>query len=100
MPDPEQVSVEVFDQAVNAWIIRTLGRHFPGVVVQGDSLHGLYALAESVHRRARSTLSADPELAEETDELRDLLWGRLRAYEDALRAHGLPLPYDRHAYPR
>ena len=96
----DRVEVEVFSQAVNAWIIRTPGRQFPAAVVQGDSLSSLYALAESVLARARACGCADPELAGEAEELRDQLWGRVRHYEETLRASGIRLPYERTLWPK
>ena len=96
----ERVEVEVFSQDVNAWVIRTPGRHFPAAVIQGDTLSSLYALAESVLARARSCGCADEELAGEAEELRDRLWGRIRHYEETLRASGFTLPYERTLWPK
>jgi len=96
----ERVEVEAYSLEVNAWIVRTGGRRFPALVVQGDSFHQLYALAQSVLERARACRCDDAELTDEAEELRDLLWGRLQHYEETLRAHGFDLPYDRAAWPR
>ena len=99
-PEPvERVEVESYSRAVNAWIVRTEGRRFPALVLQGDSFYHLYALAESVVNRARACDCVDAELAGEAVELRDLLRGRLQHYEDTLQAHGIALPYSRGAWP-
>ena len=96
----ERVEVEVYSQAVNAWVIRTPGRQFPAHVVQGDSFSQLFALAQSILERARACGSGDEELVGEAEDLRDQLWGRVQHYEDVLRDAGFSLPYDRHAWPR
>jgi uncharacterized protein DUF6959 len=95
----ERIEVEVYSQAVNAWLIRTPGRDFPAHVVQGDSLSQLFALAQSILDRARTCSSIDPELAEEAEELRDQLWGRVQHYEDVLGQAGFTLPYVRQVWP-
>ena len=94
----DRVEVETYSQEVNAWIVRTPGRQCPAVVVQGDQLHQLYALAQSALERARQ--GANAELVEETEELRDQLWSRLQQYEEVLQAHGFRLPYSRSVWPR
>jgi putative ribosome biogenesis GTPase RsgA len=96
----ERVEVEAFSQATNTWIIRTPGRQFPAAVIQGDSLSQLFALAQSILERTRACGCDDEELAAEAEELRDQLWGRLEQYETTLHAAGLPLPYNRIAWPK
>lgn len=96
----KRIEVEAYDQAVNAWVIRPPGRRFPAVVIQGDSLHQLYALAQGVLDRARAQERRDPELIDEAEMLRDLLWQRMRQYEEVLHRHGFDLPYNRIAWPR
>ena len=100
MIEPGRVEVETFSQGTNAWIVRTPGRRFPGLVVQGDSFGQLFGLSQSILERARSCACPDHELAEEAEELRDILWARLQEYESVLEAHGLPLPYTRSAWPK
>jgi hypothetical protein len=72
-------------------VIRTTGRKFPGCVIQGDSLAILVDLAESIYERVKD--SADEDLAGEAAELKDLLSGRLSAYEKVLEEHNLEFPY-------
>src|SRR3954471_519641 len=96
----ERVEVEAYSQGVNGWIVRTPGRQFPAVVIQGDSLSILFSLAQSVLERARQCSCADDELTEEAEELRDHLWGRLHHYEEVLREHELALPYNRTMWPK
>ena len=88
--------VEVYSRQINAWIVRTPGRQFPALVVQGDSFHQLFVYAQSVYERTRN--SADRELRDDAERLRDILWNRLRHYEDTLHAAGFTLPYTRTAW--
>ncbi len=87
----EQIEIEVFSQATNAAVVRMPTRRFPGVVIQGDSLHILHQLAESVVRLAAS--HDDEDLSGEAEELRDLLARYVSSYETALKKHGIGLPY-------
>jgi hypothetical protein len=96
----DRIEVEVYSQAVNAWIVRTPGRQFPALVVQGDSFSQLFALAQEVLERARTCACSDPKLVDTAEELRDQLWGRLRHYEEILQASGFTLPYSRTLWPR
>ena len=96
----ERVEVEVYSHAVNALILRTPGRQFPAHVVQGDSFHQLFVLAQSLLERARACGCADPELEGEAEELRDQLWGRVQHYEEVLSQAGFTLPYVRQAWPK
>ena len=59
-PDTERV--DVYSRDVNAWIVRTPGRRFPALVLQGDSFHQLFALAHDICERAEHC--PDPELAQ------------------------------------
>jgi len=90
---PETEEVEVYSRDVNAWIVRTPGRKFPALVVQGDSFHQLFALAHEICQRSEGV--QDEELQRTAEELRDILWGRLLDYEEALGRHGFSLPYSR-----
>ena len=58
--------------------------------LQRDSFNHLLALAESIATRAREC--ADAELAEEADELRELLSNRLAHYVGVLREYGFHVP--------
>jgi hypothetical protein len=93
----ERAEVEVFSQQTNAWVIRTPGRQYPAMVVQGDSFSSYFTLAQSILDRART--GGDEELTGLAEELRDLVWGRLQHYEAVLHQHGLDLPYNRVAWP-
>ena len=96
----ERVEVEAFCQDTNYWVVRTPGRNYPAMVVQGDSFSQLFGLAQSILDRARACSCADAELVEEAGELRDMLWGRLHHYESILEKHDFRLPYDRRLWPK
>jgi hypothetical protein len=89
----EKITVELFANIVNNVVLRTPGRKFPGVVIQGDSLSILYNLAEEVCRLAQDTQSKELQAA--ACELADLLAARLKVYEEVLAEHNIKLPYFR-----
>jgi uncharacterized protein DUF6959 len=88
---PRQELVEVFSDAVNRWILRTPGRNFPGVVIQGDTLRNLYRNAERVQALAQN--HSDEDLLGEVDDLCSTLKEMLMHYEQVLKAHAMELPY-------
>ena len=45
-----KMEVECFSTTVNAVVVRTPGRQFPGVVIQGDSLHIISTQVDEVAR--------------------------------------------------
>lgn len=86
-----RVEVELFTDGGNDAVVRLPGRRFPGVLVQGDSLNTL---------RARVSELVDLCSAGEVEEAKvtaallladmDTL---LKRYTEALRAHGMRLPF-------
>lgn len=87
----EMIEVECYSDAVNAMILRTPGRSFPGMVIQGDSLRVLLRAAE---RGIESFDAGNFEegrdyLLEIAEDLKD----RLVHYEEVLKADGFDLPY-------
>jgi hypothetical protein len=88
----EKVEIQVYSQAVNAWVIQTPGRRFPAHVIQGDSFNSLLSLAESVLQRARDCGCSDEELVGEAEELTDLLRSRQQHYEAILAEHRIAPP--------
>lgn len=78
------------DQGNNA-VLRLPGRKSPGVLVQGDSLFNLCALATAAVEgldRGDMEVAVDAvrEIAVELQDMRE-------RYEAALRQHAIPLPY-------
>lgn len=76
------------DQGNNA-VLRLPGRKFPGVLMQGDSLH---ALVETV-REAVSAIEAGQDAADIVRGIAAELEEVQARYDAALSAHGLAKPY-------
>lgn len=72
--------------AVNYAVVQLPGRHFPGVVVQGDSLHSLVGLLENA-------LVDEDERLDLIAEVLDILKGAQLGYEAACATAGISLPY-------
>jgi hypothetical protein len=82
-------SVEIYSDATNAAVMRHPGRRFPGVLVQGDTLFGLWKRADMACREAGP---GSPGF-EEMDDLRNSLRDLLNHYKNVLGEHGIPLPF-------
>jgi len=87
--------VEIYSDATNAAVMRHPGRHFPGVLVQGDSLYSLCRRADSICKEAKSRV--DGKSFHELNELRNALWGFLTHYKTVLGEHRMPLPFSEEA---
>ena len=84
-------TVEIFSDMPNRAVIRHPGRKFPGILVQGDSLHALCRQADESCAVAKSQLT--PEAYYELNELRNTLWAYLNHYKVVLGEHQMPLPF-------
>ena len=84
-------TIEVYSDASNAAVMRHPGRRFPGVLVQGDTLHTLWARADDAFRAARGVLNEDA--LSDLEDLRDHLRGLVEHYTSVLTEHGLTLPF-------
>jgi len=87
----ERVDVELFTDGGNDAVVRLPGRRFPGVLIQGDSLHILRSdVAEVVEACERGDLA-------EAEESAGLLLAGLDAllnrYSVALANHSIQAPY-------
>lgn len=87
--------VEIYSDMPNAAIMRHPGRRFPGVLIQGDTLHSLCRQVAEVCAAARDKLADDE--CDELDELRDRLQAYLDHYTRVLDEHCIELPYGRDA---
>ena len=84
-------SIGILDDASNQAVVQLPGRRFPGSVIQGDSLSYLYDLAcDAEDRVARS---ADSELRDTVQELRQLIEGRFHHYDEIIASKGITRPY-------
>ena len=93
----EYMELEVYSQATNRAVVKMPGRHFPGLLIQGDSLASLLSLAESICEKSERT--ADIDLINESHELRNNLQQLLSHYEATLGKHNIPLPYSKSQFP-
>ena len=86
--------VEIYSDATNAAVMRHPGRKFPGVLVQGDTLHSICQHADSACAVGKQKLS--PEQFLELNQLRNHLQSLLSHYKTVLGEHGIPLPFSDH----
>ena len=92
----EKIELEVYSQATNQAIVRMPHRHFPGLLLQGDTMSILADLAESIYERAKT--SPDTELLDRARRLKDSLNDFLLHYEIVLGEHNIELPYSRRPF--
>lgn len=88
------VELEVYSRADGKWVVRLPGQQAAALTLGGATVYSLFALAQSVARRATICECRDEELLAETAELRDELDLLVRHYESIAGAAGLPLPYE------
>jgi hypothetical protein len=82
-------TVEVYSDRTNLNVVKSPGRAFPGIVVQGDDLYRLCLLAD----RACAGLSPTNKAFASANDLRSSLWARLNHYKAVLEEHGISLPF-------
>ncbi len=95
----QTIETELFSNASNCAVVRVPGRVHPGLVIQGDSLSTLHAIARDVALRLKQGDIQDEELLYAAQELQEQLLDRLLRYQQALAAHGMELPYGQPASP-
>ena len=81
--------VEIYSDASNAAVMRHPGRHFPGVLVQGDTLHSIVRDIQEIQQVA----SLPAEASEGLKHLHERLDGLLQHYKAVLSAHSIKLPF-------
>jgi hypothetical protein len=84
-------SAELLSRAINYAVVQLPGRRFPGVVVQGDSLHSLIGQIEELQRLSEPY--RDEELILGLAEIHDVLNSARVHYERICRERGIALPY-------
>lgn len=80
---------DILSDTTNAAVLRHPDRHFPGILVQGDTLYTLCQRADQVCREIGRASSGFGE----ANELRNVLHGLLSHYKGVLGEHGIPLPF-------
>lgn len=88
-----QEVVEILSDQTNAAVMRHPDRRFPGVLVQGDTLHSLCQRSDSACRKLHRGAPG----YDEANEVRNALWGLLNHYKTVLGEHDLPLPFSEQA---
>jgi hypothetical protein len=81
--------IEIYSDASNAAIMRHPGRRFPGVLIQGDSLHILCSEADEACKK----ISRGAPGYEAANYVRNALWSYLLHYKQTLVENGIPLPF-------
>lgn len=82
-------AVEIYSDATNAAILRHPGRHYPGLLVQGDTLYRLCRSADEACREIGRGNSG----FEEANALRNALQDFLAHYKTVLAEHRIDLPF-------
>jgi hypothetical protein len=87
----EIMSLEVYSSQSNCAVVRPPGRRFPGVVLQGDSLHSLCDDANEVALAIRDG-KIDDNARAAMQMVLDRLVSSLMEYQSTLDEHGVALP--------
>jgi hypothetical protein len=83
--------VEIYSDTTNAAVMRHPGRRFPGVLIQGDTLHSLCRRADAICAEMKAL--SDTDHYQEANNLRNALWSYLSHYKAVLGEHEIPLPF-------
>jgi hypothetical protein len=81
--------VEIYSDATNAAVIKHPDRKFPGVLLQGDTLHLLCQRTDT----ALEKLDRSSEAYKDLNEIRNTLWSLKTHYKSTLVEHDLPMPF-------
>lgn len=81
--------VEIYSDATNAAVLRHPGRHYPGLLVQGDTLYTLCFSADEACRE----IGRGGAGYEEINALRGILQSYLAHYKAVLADHDIGLPF-------
>ncbi len=86
-----EATVEIYSDATNVAVLRHPNRAFPGVLIQGDTLHTMHVRASLAAREHAAGNHAAA--MEELEDLRDHLSELCLHYKRTLVEHGMQLPY-------
>jgi hypothetical protein len=89
---PNNESAKILLTGSNGAVVHLPGRHFPGVVIQGDSLANITRAVMDIRERV-AKIAGQEESVGELDEVLEQLYARVALYETALEQHGMDLPY-------
>ncbi|MEU4553497.1 DUF6959 family protein [Micromonospora violae] len=88
----EQERAEVLSRAGNYAVVHLLGRAFPGLHVQGDTLAALRTQLAGAARALRER-QGDAEVLDELDATVEDIDAMLSFYAETLSRHGIKRPY-------
>jgi len=80
-------TIEIYSHVV----MRHPARKFPGVLVQGDTLHSMKRRAEKVAEALNS--SGDNDAIDAAEDIRDWLTALLDHYKSTLSDNDIPMPF-------
>ncbi len=83
--------VNLLSRPINFAVVQLPGRKFPGVVVQGDTLHSLLKRVDELMQLLKSG-EAD-EVSVGLEDIRDQLMEAMMHYERVCADRGITLPY-------
>lgn len=83
---------ELLSAPTNYAVVQLPERHFPGVVIQGDSLHNLVVRLTSVQKTLDSSDVAE-DVIDEINGICEELMEVLKHYEKVCKEQGIALPY-------
>ena len=81
--------VRLLTTAGNYAVVQLPGRHYPGIVFQGDSLSSMV----STLKEARAQIPGSSPAAASLDEVIELCDEVMASYVAACQRHGVPLPF-------
>jgi len=79
-------NVEIYSDQSSMPVVRHPGRKFPGLLVQGDTLHALCV-------QTAVALSDSPDAVDELRDLHGTLLAMLEHYKSVLDEHQISLPF-------
>lgn len=85
--------LEIYARDSNYAVIKPPGRHYPGCVIQGDSLAILCRMAKNIASFAANANIEDEDFLDNVQELNNSLVGRLLHYQTVLANHGIDFPH-------
>lgn len=83
--------VEIYSNTTNMPVMRHPNRHFPGVLLQGDTLYSICQRLDDICSKFKS--DGQMEVFEEINVIRNSMWERLSHYKSTLVKHGIQIPF-------
>jgi hypothetical protein len=83
--------VNLLSRPINFAVVQLTGRKFPGVVVQGDTLHSLLKRVDELTRLLKSGKTS--EVSDGLEDIRDQLMEAMKHYESVCADRGISLPF-------